>query len=104
MSKGWYTLWIETGSEAVTQAFRSGNVPWALQARWNNCTLAVPDIKITIIFREANYTADRLAKTGAFLAANERIICEGKPAGYANRKVHTGHYIDFSDCKLLLFL
>jgi ribonuclease HI len=68
--KGWNSLWLETDSMLVLNAFKStSTVPYSLRNRWNNCIffLSRMNFFVSHIFREGNKCADTLANLGLSL-------------------------------------
>ena len=70
--KGWHSIWLETDSMLVFQAFKSSKIiPWSLKNRWDNCLhlLSSMNFFVTHIYREGNKCADILANVGLSIAS-----------------------------------
>ncbi|KAF6166922.1 hypothetical protein GIB67_020151 [Kingdonia uniflora] len=79
-SFGWLIAWIELYSTTAVEAFKSDNIPWILEAAWENARRNMRHIRFLANWREDNFSADALSKRGALLHEG---MCEtemGKPA------------------------
>jgi ribonuclease HI len=64
---GWKSLWLETDSVLVVNAFKSSKIiPWHLKNRWDNCLLLISSMKFFVshIYREGNTCADKFVNLG----------------------------------------
>ncbi|KAF6143377.1 hypothetical protein GIB67_001321 [Kingdonia uniflora] len=64
--KGAYS-WIESDFTTAVEAFKSNNIPWVLEAAWENARRNMKHIRISANWKEANFSADALSKRGANL-------------------------------------
>ncbi|KAF9611839.1 hypothetical protein IFM89_035824 [Coptis chinensis] len=80
ISRGFYHLWVESDSLSTVTSFSSGAIPWELQSRWKRCKQKITSIRFTHIWREANISADTLAKARAALPVDDFLFFVGKPA------------------------
>ncbi|KAF6176409.1 hypothetical protein GIB67_010857 [Kingdonia uniflora] len=79
-SFGWLIAWIESDSTTAVEAFKTNNIPWILEASWENARRNMRNIRFLANWREANFSADALSKKGALL---QEVVCEsemGRPA------------------------
>ncbi|KAF9613962.1 hypothetical protein IFM89_014027 [Coptis chinensis] len=95
LARGWNHIWIESDSTLAVGAFGTGNVPWQLKAGWNNCVHNFQSPKLISIWREANFSADLVAKNGVSLLDNQNIIYEGRPTWLHKWESPFGYYYRF---------
>ncbi|KAF6168093.1 hypothetical protein GIB67_011478, partial [Kingdonia uniflora] len=65
-SFGWIIALIESDSTMAVEAFKTNNIPWILEAAWENARRNMRYIRFSANWREANFSADALSKMGAF--------------------------------------
>ncbi|KAF9617292.1 hypothetical protein IFM89_035236 [Coptis chinensis] len=75
IKKGWVMLWVEADFGTGDQSFCNNS----LCEDGDGETATMLEVSITSTLREANFSADGIAKAGVALQPNERIIYEGKP-------------------------
>ena len=70
-SKGYWSVWLESDSQLVLQAFKSNMIiRWSLRNRWYNCLVITHNMRFfaSHIYREGNVCADGLANFGLTLS------------------------------------
>ncbi|KAL5708205.1 hypothetical protein ACHQM5_019025 [Ranunculus cassubicifolius] len=79
VEKGWTKVWIETDSMAAYLAFKNENLLWWLKARWTRARSKLTWWKVTHIHREANFSADTMAKKAAGLQRDQEFWSDAQP-------------------------
>lgn len=59
-------------SLSAIQAYRSGNIPWALRQRWLAAIRPYEVIAYEQVYREVNFSSDVMAKRGCLLGVGTR--------------------------------
>ncbi|XP_026437319.1 uncharacterized protein LOC113335497 [Papaver somniferum] len=70
---------VQSDSYGVVQALQSSSIPWFARTRWERLCNHYISIRIIHTFREANFSADKMAKNGCYLDNEEGIQYEGRP-------------------------
>lgn len=95
----WATRWgfrricIRSDSTSVVAAFTSNNLPWFARPRWLAINQFYEAIRFIHIFREANFSADTMAKIGCFLDNEVGVHFDGRPQFLISvEKPHAAYY------------
>ncbi|XP_026378408.1 uncharacterized protein LOC113272826 [Papaver somniferum] len=64
---GYRDVLLRTDSMSVITALEGDNIPWFARQRWYEAKVKFDSIQLVHTFREANFAADKMAKTGCFL-------------------------------------
>ncbi|KAF6138129.1 hypothetical protein GIB67_033543 [Kingdonia uniflora] len=94
-SFGWLIAWIESDSTTAVEAFKTNNIPWILEAAWENARRNMRHIRFSANWREANFSVDALSNKGALL---QEGVCEtkmGRPDFLKKIKVPMQEYYRF---------
>ncbi|KAF6169567.1 hypothetical protein GIB67_000840 [Kingdonia uniflora] len=94
-SNGWLIAWVESDSKAAVEAFNSDNIPWNLETEWGNAKKSMKQIRISSNWREANFSADKIAKRGAHMHDGLCEIEVGRPAFLRKIEVPMQEYFRF---------
>ncbi|XP_026455672.1 uncharacterized protein LOC113356677 [Papaver somniferum] len=70
---------VQSDSYGVVQALQSSSIPWFARARWERLCNHYISIRIIHTYREANFSADKMAKNGCYLDNEVGIQYEGRP-------------------------
>lgn len=62
-------MWLESDSTTVVIALNQGTRPWKLQHRWNNTKDQMRSLFISYVWKEANFTRDKVYKMGTTIIA-----------------------------------
>ncbi|KAF6148922.1 hypothetical protein GIB67_014293 [Kingdonia uniflora] len=57
----WLIAWIESESTTVVEAFKTNNIPWILEAAWENARRNMRHIRFSANWHEANFSVDALS-------------------------------------------
>ncbi|KAF6157138.1 hypothetical protein GIB67_041599 [Kingdonia uniflora] len=94
-SFGWLIAWIESDSMTTVKAFKTNNIPWILEAAWENARRNMRHIRFSANWREANFSTDALSNKGALL---QEGVCEtktGRPVFLKKIEVPMQEYFRF---------
>ncbi|XP_026442507.1 uncharacterized protein LOC113342061 [Papaver somniferum] len=76
---GYRDFLVRTDSMSVITALEGDNIPWFARQRWYEAKVKFDSIQLVHTFREANFAADKMAKTGCFLDSGVRLNFVGRP-------------------------
>ncbi|KAF6150803.1 hypothetical protein GIB67_020886 [Kingdonia uniflora] len=71
--------WVEADSVAAVLAFQKNVVPWSIRANWRVTKKKFKQFRFSSIWREANFSSDKLSKKGCHLAKGIKEIYVGMP-------------------------
>ncbi|KAF6159379.1 hypothetical protein GIB67_032150 [Kingdonia uniflora] len=75
-SNGWLISRIESDSKSTVEAFNLHNIPWVLEADWENEIRNMNQIRIFANWIVANFSVDDLSKRGANLQDGLKYLCK----------------------------
>ncbi|KAL5713632.1 hypothetical protein ACHQM5_015688 [Ranunculus cassubicifolius] len=79
LTQGWRKIWVEADSKAAVQAVGANKLPWDMIGRWKKVLNNIENFRISSIWREANFAADRAAKEGSKLPVGQKQWVIGRP-------------------------
>ncbi|XP_026417606.1 uncharacterized protein LOC113313099 [Papaver somniferum] len=80
VSKSFLNVLFSLYSHAVLNAFTGNIIPWMILNRWKKVISHMRRVSIRHVYREANFSADKIAKKGATLSRGEIVRYENKPS------------------------
>ncbi|XP_026420224.1 uncharacterized protein LOC113316221 [Papaver somniferum] len=81
----WAIVWgfrnvvVRTDSLSAIRAFEDNSVPWFFVQRWMDARRKYDYVRFIHTYREANFTADNMAKRGCFLTNGMGMHYVGRP-------------------------
>ncbi|XP_026399704.1 uncharacterized protein LOC113295588 [Papaver somniferum] len=70
---------VRSDSVSAVMAFTTSNVPWFARQRWKRIQESYDSIRFVHTYREANFTADCMAKRGCLLRNGEGLNYDERP-------------------------
>ncbi|XP_026459759.1 uncharacterized protein LOC113360466 [Papaver somniferum] len=70
---------IRTDSKSAMDALDTGTMPWFVRSRWRHIFANYDNIRFEHIYREANFSAESLAKQGCNFGEEQGMNYEGRP-------------------------
>ncbi|XP_026420076.1 uncharacterized protein LOC113316057 [Papaver somniferum] len=75
---GYRNILVRTDSSSVISSLEEDNVPWFAQQRWTDVKGMFDSIKFVHTYHEANFAADKMAKSGCLLSYGVRLNFVGR--------------------------
>ncbi|XP_026455523.1 uncharacterized protein LOC113356565 [Papaver somniferum] len=76
---GFRRICIRYYSSSVVEALKNSNLPWFARQRWRAVSNHYDTIRFIHTYREANFSADAMAKRGCLLRMEEGLHHDGRP-------------------------
>ncbi|KAL5710280.1 hypothetical protein ACHQM5_020864 [Ranunculus cassubicifolius] len=76
----WLRLWVETDSLGAVHSRRQNKAPWRLKGRWERCLAKVSYLLLSHNWREANFSADCVAKHAILISDIDLQVVFGRPS------------------------
>ncbi|XP_026458757.1 uncharacterized protein LOC113359316 [Papaver somniferum] len=95
VSKSLLNVVFSLDSQAVLKAFTGNAIPWMILNRWKKVMSQLRSVSFRHAYREANFSADKIAKKGATLSRGEIVRYENKPSFIGNMEDMNTTYFRF---------